>query len=412
MSKQHRFRLWGLSSLNACIMLVITFLWLGMTYTFDDEAFFIKWTALTKKSLLGFDPKPDPEEVLFVDISMSKTVINQPNEAGMLSPYHRLVVTDRGHLTEFLEMIRPFREETRLVVLDVLLDQPTEQDSSLQTAVDALGDKLLGITHYTKETGLLPSVIAFNQQAVATYRTTQGMFMKYPLLFQDSVKTVPLSMYELLQSDALDRSGWFYRLQRGISLPNPIVDYKVRKSDFRVGSNLGESNFTIWKMGSLLEYQALLPPEMQAEFFRDRIVLIGDFANDLHTTPFGISPGPLLIYNAYLSLEEGNSIVSLWWILLLFIGYWIISWRAFNDIEIEPPQWLAKSLDSRVGRLVLNTIDDAFLLVLLTVLSYFFFNIHITILILLLYIKAAEFCWNQYVKFKTRKRSYHENATA
>ena len=63
------YRIWALTTFNALVMLLIAFFWLRLPYTFGDEAFLIKWTALTKKSLLGIDPKPNPESVLFVDIS-------------------------------------------------------------------------------------------------------------------------------------------------------------------------------------------------------------------------------------------------------------------------------------------------------------------------------------------------------
>ncbi|MEM6398279.1 MAG: CHASE2 domain-containing protein [Bacteroidota bacterium] len=394
MSKTHRHRLLGISTLNAGIMLVITFVWLGLPYTFGDEAFFIKWTALTKKSLLGIDPKPDPEEVLFVDISGSKTIIEQPNEFGQPSPYFRQVITDRTHLAEFLSLMAPYKEGIELIVLDVLFDQPTEADSSLQVSVDKLGDKLLGITQApTPDTQ--PLVIDFSQSAMASYRTTQGAFMKYPLLYEDSLVTTPVRMYELLHQEQLDYSGTFFRFERGISLRNPIVDYKVRESDFQMGTDLVESNFTLWSMGTLLESRAFMPDEAMAEYFKDRIVIVGDFVNDVHNTPFGNTAGPLLIYNAYLSLADGNNIVSVWWVLFLFTGYWLISWRAFNDIEMKLPADLAKKMNTRFGRIFLNTIDDAFLLILMTVLSYFLFRIHITILILLVYIKVAEFCWDK-----------------
>lgn len=408
MSSRSRTRLFTLSALNAGVMLLITFVWLGLPYTFGDEGFFIKWTALSKKSLLGIDPKPPPESVLLVDLAESKTVIEQANEFGEVSPYHRMVVTDRTHLAEFLEMIAPHREEVKLVVLDVLLDRPTSQDSLLQAKVDALGDKLIGITHLESEEEALESVITFRQRGVATYRAAQGMFLKYPLLLGDTLPTVPLKMYELMEDDPLDHSGLFFGFKRGISLRNPIVDYKVRLSDIRVGTNREESNFTVWNMGSILEFREFMPEEERAAFFRDRMVLIGDFSQDVHTTPFGRSPGLLLIYNAYLTLVDGNNIVSFFWVLLLFFGYLLISWRVFNDLEFTPPKWISTAMDSRMGRWMLDTVDDAFFLILLTILSYFLFNIHINILILLLYLKLIEFLWNRY--FVNIQSLPHENA--
>ncbi|MBV6655493.1 MAG: hypothetical protein KI786_17110, partial [Mameliella sp.] len=40
------------STINALLMLGLTLYWLSLPRTFGDEAIFIKWTSLAKKSLL------------------------------------------------------------------------------------------------------------------------------------------------------------------------------------------------------------------------------------------------------------------------------------------------------------------------------------------------------------------------
>lgn len=403
MSKAVRpYRLWALSTLNALVMLLITFYWLSLPYTFGDEAFLIKWTALTKKSLLGIDPKPDPETVLFVDISQSKTTLERKNAFGETSPYHREVITDRSQLAEFLAMIAPYRHETRLVLMDVLLDMPSTDDSILQVQLDQLGPKIIGVTHLDQEGQPVPSVVDFENLALATYRSAQDLFLKYPLVFNDTLPTIPLLLYERLHQRPLEYSGFPYRFAHGISLPAPIVDFKVRNSDFRTGHNLGEeSNFTVYKMGDILESRAFMREEDQADFFQGKMVMIGDFHNDLHDTPFGEIPGLLLIYNAYLTLAGEDNIVSVFWLLLLFVTFWVMSWRVFKDIEIEKPRWLLQLFKSKFGLWFLNTLDEIAILILLTILSYFLFNIHINILILLVYIKVIEYLWDRLPRLKT-----------
>lgn len=168
------------------------------------------------------------------------------------------------------------------------------------------------------------------------------------------------------------------------------MDFKVRDSGFRVGTNLKEKNFKIVALGLLLS----LGEEAAADFFKDQIVLIWDFKNDMHATPFGSSPGILLIYNAYLTLEDGSNLVSAWWLLLLLAGFTLISWRIFNDIEFTPPRWLRGLFRSRLAQWVLEAIDEIVLLIALTVLSYFLFNVHVNILVLLIYCKIVDVLWN------------------
>ncbi|MEL7163120.1 MAG: hypothetical protein AAFN92_20335, partial [Bacteroidota bacterium] len=230
-------------------MLGLSLYWLGLPYTFDDEAFLIKWTALTKKSLLSLDDKPPPESLLLVDISANKTVIPQKNSFGEDSRYNRLVITDRGDLAAFLAVLHPHRERTRAVLLDILFDQPSPSDSLLQYQIDRLQDKIIAVTGIDAAGKVDTSVIDFRHQAIATYRSAQGLFLKYPLLMGEGRPTAPLLLYQRLHQKRLDASGWFYRFPDGISLRHPIVDFKLRAADFSVGTNLEESNFYVWPLG-------------------------------------------------------------------------------------------------------------------------------------------------------------------
>ncbi len=389
-----RRRIWLISLLNALLMLGLTFYWLSLPYTFGDEAFLIKWTSLTKKSLLGIDPKPPPESVLFVDIADSKTTLNKPNEFGEVSSFHREVITDRAHLSQFLDMVEPYKEQTRLIVIDVLFQDSSQQDSMLQASMDRLEGKLLGVSHFEEGMHLVDPVLDL-PTAVATYRAAQGMFVKYPLGMTDSFSTVPTAIYEQLHQAQISSDGWFTRINRRISLPAPLVDFKVRPNDFRTGGSLQESNYAVYKMGAILESREYMLPEDIAAFFKGKLIMIGDFATDIHETPFGEMPGLLLIYNSYLTLADQDNIVSPYWVLLLLIGYWFISWRIFTERRVHAPKWLSKAFQSTIAKVILNSLDEAVLLIAITICSYFLFNIHINILVLLIYIKIVEFLWHK-----------------
>lgn len=379
---------------NAGTMLALTFYWLSLPYTFGDEAFLIKWSSLVKKSLLGFDEKPAPEQVLFVDVSESKTTIQGTNEAGDPSPYHTEVVTDRRQLAEFLGMINDLGGEARFVLLDVLFENPTRYDDSLRVEIAQLGDKLLGVSHLTKSGEYIRPVFEI-PYAPATYSATQGLFLKFPLVLEDSFKTAPLVLYEKLHHARFDHKGLFYRINGKISLPSPIVDFKIRPADFRTGTTLGDKNFALHKMGTILESRDYMNEADQKAWFRNRLVLVGDFSTDVHMTPFGKTPGLLLIYNAYLTLAKKQNAVSLAWVIFLVFAYAFVSYRIFTDTKVTKPRWLVKVFESKAGHLILNSLDEITLLAIITFLSYFVFNIHVNILALFLYLKILEFLWKK-----------------
>ncbi len=391
MSRTNRIRI--LSLLHAAAMLVFTFYWLQLPYTFGDEAFLIRWSSLVKKSLLGMDPKPSPEEVLLVDVSGIKTTIEGENEFGEPSRYHREVITDRADLAEFFELVNHYREKVRLVLCDIRFPEPTARDSLLQRQIDALGDKLLGVSSLDQEGNHVEPVLDL-PHALAAYQSADEQFLKYPLYFGDSLKTAPLVLYEKLDGGRFRQGGFFFhRLDGQLMLADPIIDFRVRNRDFQTGTELGQAQFTVFNVGTLLEARAFMEPEDLLAFFDDKLVIIGDYQNDVHETPFGEMAGPLLIYNAYLTLRERDNRVTLPWILFLLVSYYLLSYRVFAGFEISKPAWLVNWFQSKVGRLILHALDEFFLLTLITLLSYFFFHIHINILILLIFVKAVEFTW-------------------
>ncbi len=397
-----RKRLWKIiwmSTLNVLVMSFIAYYWLSLPRTFGDEAFFIKWSSLVKKSLFGIDEKPRPEEVLFVDVSGSKTTIaNDDQDLSFFKPqelersFHRKVITDRQDLTAFFQLLNQHRQDIRFVLCDILFEDTTAYDHQLQQAIEELGEKVLGVSHLEEGRRYVQPVIDI-PNAAATYQSTDDLFLKFPLLLEDSIKTVPLVMYEKTNKVLFQKWGPFYFINRQLSLPSPIVDFKVRLSDFEAGSTLQEANFAKIPMGTILESALFMDSLSMADYFKGKIILIGDFETDLHNTPFGSTPGSLLIYNAYLSLTHQQYEISFWWILFLFISFFILSYRIFAEVKVKKPVWLVSLFKTKFGRYILNALDEMALLIAITLLSYFLFNIHINILILFIYLKVVEWIW-------------------
>ncbi len=405
------YKIWLLSVLNGIFMLCFSFYWLSLPYTFGDEAFLIKWSSLTKKSLFGFDAKPNPEDILFVNVSENKTTIDTKNEFDEISPYHRKVITDRQQLAEFFALLNQYKSDVRFVICDVLFEDTTRYDAALKKEFETLGNKLLSVSHMTKSGNYVRPVMDISY-APATYKATEGIFLKFPLLLKDSLKTLPLVMYERLNGATFRKKGAFYLLNGRLSLPAPIVDFKVRNSDFRVGNALEEANFMRNEMGTILELKNDMSEEEKRALFKGKIIMIGDFQSDMHRTPFGQMPGLLLIYNAYLTLEAKQNLISLGWVCFMFIAFTFVSYRIFSDVQVKKPAWLYRMFESKVGRMILNSLDELGLLVIITILSYFLFNIHINILILLIYLKIIDYLWNKVSLQKPKSAAIEEAATS
>jgi hypothetical protein len=394
-NRQHsRRKLIIISILNSILMLGLAYYWLSLPRTFGDEAFFIKWSSLVRKSLLGFDDKPNPQEVLFIDVSGSKTTIPDMKAFSFMpeAGYHRKVITNRAELAELFRYMEPYRQDIKFVLCDVLFEDTTAYDQQLEASMQRFGDRILAVSHLEEGKKLVQPTIDI-PHGLATYRSTSGSFLKFPILLEDSLKTIPTLMHERLDGKKYSPLGPMHTFSGRLSLPSPIVDFKIRPSDFREGSDLSESNYAINPLGTILEAHTVMEPKEYAKFFQNKIILIGDFENDMHATPFGNSAGMLLVFNAYLTMADQQHIIRLRWIGFLFLAFLLLSYRIFADIQTSKPKFITKIFNSRIGQLIIESVDEMVILIIVTLLSYFLFNIHINILILFIYLKLVEWVW-------------------
>lgn len=400
-SKRHSLKRLLYSFLHGIWMLLLTFYWLSMPYTFGDETFLIKWTSLVKKELFGFDQKPSPQEVLLVDVSASKTTIESEDLFGK-SKYNRRIITDRQQISDFLAMLIPYKDELQLVLVDILFEDATPYDSLLTTQFDTLGQKILGISHLENGDSLVQPIFDI-PTALATYRSSNDLFLKYPLKMKDTLKTVPLVLLEKLEGVEYKKWAGLNWIDGKLSLPSPLVDFKIRNTDLEMGSGQQDSTFTVYDLGTLFGLRDILGEAAMLDFFKNRVILVGDYVNDIHDTPFEKMAGILILYNAYLTLAEGGNWVTIWWMLFLVLGYTLMSYRVFTNQKVGKSAWLAQIFQSNLGQFILNALDEALILAIITIISYFLFNIHINILILLVYIKSVEYLW-RFMKDKRKNK--------
>lgn len=391
-----KYKGWLFATLNAGCMLLLALFWLSLPRTFGDEAFFIKWTSIIKKSLLGFDKKPAPRSVLYVDVSGSKTIVEIPDPLyEEPTGYHHAVITDRVQLADFLKVIAQYGHGIPLVIMDISFEKASPQDSSLQAVIDDFPFPILGARILNEKKQLMPSVIQM-PTGIANYLSPDNTFMKYPLFLRDTLPSLPLMAWAITEKKSYSNKGLYPKLNGHRSLHKPIVDFKIRPYDLNIGNGADTLGYTLRAMGTLLFEWTFWDEADIKQMLKDKIIIIGDYYEDKHETVFGTLPGPLIVHNAYLTLKEGESLISWKWLLLLYTLFWWMSARAYNEIAHRKIDQ-QNNMKTAVGRIVVDSIDETFFLALGTILSYFLFNIHINILILLIYLKLVSYILRRFV---------------
>ena len=272
------------------------------------------------RKFLGLQQGHVPDSILFINVCYDKTLIPY-EEQGM--PVGNTVITDREKLLSLLTEAKK-ANNYRYIFMDVCFEEglETEADSALFHTIASM-DRIVIPEHKGVP---LADKILYTKTANADYAVTwqQLTFAHYQFLHDDSIPSVALRIY----ADRNHREGnaitphwgglWYSdngRLcQNGATL---FMNIRINGSLLDAEGQELERNY-IYLGADLLDLNEVIPIKEQ---IKDKILVIGDFKGDVHTTYAGPQPGSSLCINAYLMLMEGKHFVNWPNIFIMFIIY-------------------------------------------------------------------------------------------
>ena len=272
------------------------------------------------RKFLGLQQGHVPDSILFINVCYDKTLIPY-EEQGM--PVGNTVITDREKLLSLLTEAKK-ANNYRYIFMDVCFEEglETETDSALFHTIASM-DRIVIPEHKGVP---LADKILYTKTANADYAVTwqQLTFAHYQFLHDDSIPSVALRIY----ADRNHREGnaitphcgglWYSdngRLcQNGATL---FMNIRINGSLLDAEGQELERNY-IYLGADLLDLNEVIPIKEQ---IKDKILVIGDFKGDVHTTYAGPQPGSSLCINAYLMLMEGKHFVNWPNIFIMFIIY-------------------------------------------------------------------------------------------
>lgn len=361
---------WLISFAHAFLLLGFTAWWMNTGLTYGDEQLLVKWSSILKRVVFQIDKDPPKKDFIFINLAYEKALI--PREDGLGNE----VITDRDKLAQFFQIVKKHQKQIKFTFCDVFLQGRSEYDSLLESSVNGINN-IVFPTHFDDQ-GHIEKLDINVPRAIADYRMASSGFMKFKLFQSDSLATVPLLLYEKLKKTKITHDLTFYLDDGRPSLNSMIIDYQIRAHEL-----FEQGEYPVVTLSELL----LLPEEVMVnEFLKGRFVILGDFNTDVHETIFGSTPGTLILINVYLSLQAGQHLVSVWWMLFLLTGYLVFSRIMLfppPEDEDHPPSWFGPLLGS------------ATYLAVFSMVSYMLFNQHLQVLIITLYINLLRFIIQQ-----------------
>lgn len=335
---RHQRKLLLLSVLTSTVIIIFTYVMGNSGYPLPGETGALKQINDFKK-FMGMQIGNVPDSVLFINVCYDKMLI--PYEENEV-PVGNTAITDREKLLRFLTKAKE-ANNYRYIFMDVFFEQglETEYDSALFHTITSM-DRIAIPKH---EGSNICDTILYQKTANADYAITwQALtFSRYQYIHGDEA-SVALKIYEdRIGSTIKKHWGGLWYSDNGRLCQNSatlLLPVRITGSLLDEEGQVRERNY-IYLGTDLLDLDEIMPISEQ---IKDKIVIIGDFNNDVHSTFLGSQPGSSILFNGYIALTQGSHLVNWLYMGILFVIYIIIglfylSGHSFSSLCMNP--WLS-----------------------------------------------------------------------
>ena len=320
--------------------------------------------------------EPLPNDVLLVSTSNDQELVKTTQ--GNAS------IADRGKLAAFLQIADSCRNY-KLILYDILFESEyvSENDSLLGTILSRLPNLIIvrdvdikGRRSSLQFEKQLIDKTAFNSYY---YPFFNANFSRYQFI-QEGRASVALKMHELLDSQTIHKhslwSSWHGRLVKA----SPIINLSNNMRSIERDGSFSITNCNIGK-----DYLESVSDDTLGMLMQNKIIVIGDFDNDVHDTYVGKVPGSLIALAAYEYLKSGKHLITFEY--LLFILYFGMCFLIVSDTYLRLREKLQEKLcgklynifhNNRIILLIISFITYSLILSLISSLIYCLFN-HVAI---------------------------------
>lgn len=325
---RHTLRLTAASAAIAAVLLCLSYLFNSLPYSFGGDVSAQVWA---ERIGFIFNGRRNhlPDSIALVNVAYDKTLVDYDGRLystpgdNRRAPSGRIALTDRRKLLDFLKAAKNSRY--RYIMIDVRFDDDIESDSVSLALFDLIGS--MERIAFAVHEGSDPVADApLDKAAFGDYKITafESNAVKYPIIHGER-PSMAAAMYSALDGGRISTFGPLTFDRGALCLRSLFLDYPVRVFDRAVESDgLMPADYYYMNLGVDL----LAGPDSVArirDYVDGRIVVIGDFDNDVHDTSIGQLAGSLINLNAYISLSQGRHKISWPYVVMLFAIYALIA---------------------------------------------------------------------------------------
>ena len=339
------------------------------------------------------DKKFDRSDALFVNTSYDKAIADYTYSNGTLKG--TVDITDRETLVKFLKIMEK-TNAYKYIFMDIRFEKgiETQWDYELFEIIGKMRD-----ISYSAHSDLENNDKAIPEKAaINDYFTTitSTNFTRYQFI-QNGQNSAPLRIYlsvDSINNKPIKNRGPFFVSDGKLCQNSPFMRIP---EDFYEGHGYeGHQNY--YDLGPVL-----LDMNDEEDWIydtKDKIVIVGDFINDLHDTYTGLQPGPYLVYLAYKELAEGKHYISWTFICFMIIVYMIISMFIINRKTLWSYVPFFIKIKNRFVLFILDLMGYSAVLITITIILFICFRVTYNIFFPSLFFSMLTL----FISYKTQKK--------
>jgi hypothetical protein len=222
--------------------------------------------------------------------------------------------------------------------------------------------------------------------AHSDYRTFNATFNKFRILIQEEVKSIPISMHEQVNGAKYNDHFLFPTCNGKLCLAAIWPTYYLKDDSIRKTASAEtikkiedersavKQNTEYYNIGELLFE---LEGNPGSSIFAGKVLVVGNFQEDVHVTPVGKMAGPILLANIYLSLLNGEHFMSTWLLVLLLLALSSLSYIAIFEKMPEINMSFKFLFSSYLSKFIKGYVSYFGSMFFISLLALLFFNVQV-----------------------------------
>lgn len=329
------------SFLSGVLIMVVTWLYQNYDFSFSVEDAFLKKVFFVKDKIYSPAPKKKADFV-FINTGKDLALVEDTVDYG------NIAVSDREKIYQFIHSVNALPQRPAFTVIDIQFYYPYSINPQIDTLLEneLKSNPRIMIPVLKDGSGKYKTPLYDVPYAYSDYRTFGSSFNKFRILNHEAISSVPILLDKEVNGSTYEDHFWFATCNKRLCLSSIWPSYYLKDDDIATvhqgvdiqsikkesgkAARTGKISAQYYNIGEILfDIDANL--ENYATFFKDKIIIIGNFEGDKHSTPVGKVAGPVLLANIYLSLLNKQHIISIGFLVTILLAFSALSYVALYE---------------------------------------------------------------------------------